>query len=331
MIKFKSINQVVAAGSADGVLTSAALLRIIGNPDADIVFTQAFTVDKIDMSAWKPERKVAFVDLSVNNSDKKMTADFVQRIRSAGHEIVAVCDEHNREDWLEALGGFGGLVIEPQSQDSGPDAPKSSGRVLMNLLVGMQKEADAKADGWAWSVFDGHTQKLLEEADRADRMDFVGYGEVVNMAVKSKIADDTRRVYLARHFAQKREPDETIRGWVKEYQTILQNHWKIIAARQDLGDGIVRISSIGVVVDMTTLMKDLYDRGARISILECELFDKAAGKKSRIVSIGTNEKIDILAAVKVAVPSASGFAKKANVAPEYEEAAVAAVRQLLKG
>lgn len=310
----KNVNQIVSVGSVDGVLTSAAMLRLIGNTKVGIVFTQAFAVDKIDISGWQPGSKVAFVDLAVNNRDKAMTKTFVERLRAAGHQIIAVCDEHCREDWLEVLGTFEGLAIEPQSQAEG--TYKSSGAVLLA----------AKGD-----ELDAHGKALCSDADKADAMKFEGMGKLVNEAVKSKIADDTRRVHLARHFAQNDSADSTIQGWIKEYEVILANHQEILAAKQDLGDGLVRVSAIDKVVDMTTLMSQLY-KGARVVVLEGEMFDKAAGKKVRQIALGTNEKgFDLLACIKQVVPNASGFAQKANVEPQFEEAATAAVRTALKG
>lgn len=306
------ISQIISVGSVDGVCTSAALLRLIG--DGHLQFTQAFTVDKVDISKWSAGQRVAFVDLAVNNRDKAMTANLVRRIREAGHEIVAVIDEHSREDWLEILGSFEGLEIEPQSQTAGMF--KSSGAVL-KAAVG--SEADA------------HTVELLDAADAGDRMDFTTrFGGVVNQAVKSDIGNDARRVYLARHFAGNMETDATILGWMAEYEPILANHREIIAAKAELGDGIVRVVATGKKVDMTTLMATLYEGGAKVVALEGEQYNKAAGCKMPTVSFGAaDEKIDLLTPVKIVVPSASGFKSKVNVDPQYEKATLKVVRELL--
>lgn len=308
------INQIVSVGSVDGILTTAALLRLIGNTDVDTVFAQAFTVDKVDVATWKPGRKVAFVDLAVNNRDKSMTKTFIERLQSAGHEVIAICDEHCREDWLEVIGEEKLLALDIQPQSQAEGVFKSSGAVLKNVCLP-----------------DAHGTMLCDAADAADRMEFVGVGALVNQAVKSKIQDDTRRVYLAKHFANNSEADTTIQGWIKEYEVILQNHEAILAAKQDLGDGIVKVSAIGKVVDMTTLMSQLYRGGARVVVMEGEMFDKAAGKKLRQIALGTSEKLDLLVCIKQVVPNASGFAQKVNVAPDFEETALAAVRQLLRG
>ena len=310
----KNITQIVSVGSVDGVLTSSALLRLIGGGNVGLQFTQAFTVDKVDPNKWAPGQRVALVDLAVNNRDKAMTADFVRRVREAGHEIVAIVDEHSREDWLEVLGTFEGLIVEPQSQSEGTF--KSSGAVL-KAAIGLEA-----AD---------HTVELLDAADAGDRMDFsTRFGGMVNQAVKSDIANDQRRVYLARHFAATAEPDATILGWVAEYEAILADHDKIVAEKVNLGLGIVWVSTIGRKVDMTTLMARLYEDGAKVVVCEGEMFVPAIKAKKVMIAFGTSDKsLNLLAIVKASVSTASGFAQKVNVDPEHEEAALAAIRSAL--
>lgn len=314
----KFFNLIVSVGLVDGVLTSAAVLRNLAEEESEIAFTQAFTVDKIDPSVWKPNRKVLFVDLAVNNRDEAMTVDFLRRIIAAGHQIVGVLDEHCREDWEQAFSeaglSFDDLLIEPVSQATGEI--KSSGALLLYIL----------------GIVDEHTEELLGAADAGDRMDFTThFGGLVNRAVKSKIADDSRRVYLAKHFSQNAQPDETILGWIAEYDEILKNHQEIIANRQDLGDGIVRVITTGLTVDMTTLMSELYQLGAKIVMVEGMTFNKSVGLKTLQISFGASDnKLDILTAIKAAGVTASGFASKANVEPADETVALAAVRALLQ-
>lgn len=319
------ISQIVSVGSVDGICTTAALLRLIGRDDVDLQFTQAFTVDKIDVSKWTTGQKVAFVDLAVNNRDKTMTVDFVRRVRDAGHEIVAVIDEHNREDWEDVLGTFDGLIVEPQSQSLG--IFKSSGAVL-KAVVGPE--------------VDDYTVELLDAADAGDRMDFTThFGRMVNEATKSDIANDARRIYLARHFAQNTEPDEKIAGWIAEYEEILENHRQIIAAKVYLGDGIVRVIATGKKVDMTTLMSTLYHGDgvrsffhgdcAKVVVMETETFVPAKKAKEVLVSIGTDDKsLDLMAIVRaVDITPLGGFAQKVNIALADEALAIAVIRPLL--
>lgn len=303
----------VSVGSVDGVCTSAALLRYLGS-EIGLTFCQAFTVDRVDPSTWERNRKVALVDLAVNNREKSMTADFVRRVRESGHEIVAICDEHNAEDWLEAMGSFDGLTIKPVSQDTGEI--KSSGALLLSILG---------------NEMDEQSRELCKSADAGDRMDFTThFGGIVNQAVKSRIADDTRRVYLARHFAANTQPDDKIVGWIAEYEVILANHDAVVAAGVNLGNGIWRGSAVGQVVDMTTLMSRLY-HDYRIVLLEGEMFDKSVGAKVRQIAFGCKPglQLDAIAVLKAAGVECSGFAAKANVKPEDEEAALADIRTAL--
>src|SRR5579883_972208 len=204
-LNLRGVNFVLAVGSVDGVCTAAAALRQ-ADPTCGLAFCQAFTVDKVDPAAWGGNKTVLFVDLAVNNRDEAMTAAFLRRVVDAGHTIFGVCDEHNAEDWQRAFTAagldFGALVLKPVSGKGTP--VNSSGALLLSLLG---TDADA------------HTQELCAAADAGDRMDFgTRIGGAVNQAVKSKIADDGRRVYLARHFAQNRDADATISGWVAEYE-----------------------------------------------------------------------------------------------------------------
>ncbi len=330
----RSVNFILAVGSVDGVCTSAAVRRN-ANPAADIGFCQAFTVDRIDPATWGDQRKVLFVDLAVNNRDPEMTAAFLRRVKAAGHQIVGVLDEHNADDWRRAFDAaglsFDELAIRPVSQDKGDI--KSSGALLQNLLAADdQANEELFCQGYA-PLLDGQTHELCQAADAADRMDFTThFGGAVNQAVKSRIADDSRRVYLAKHFAQNRDADETINGWIAEYEAILATHEEIVEARQDLGDGIVRISAVGKTVDMTTLMKTVYDLGYSVVLTEGEMFDKSLGKKTIQIAFGCKPglKLDAVATIKAAGVECSGFAAKANVRPEDEEAALAAIRSALR-
>ena len=321
LTRLADVDLVVAVGSVDGICTAAALLRIIGRDDVGLQFTQAFTVDKLPVREWSG-RKVALVDLAVNNRNPQMTADFIAALRAGGNQLVAVIDEHSREDWLAVLGSFDGLVIEPQSQNDGDDAPKSSGEVLRRAL------ADA---GVEVSI---HTHELLDAADAADRMDFTThFGALVNQAVKSRIQDDTRRVYLARHFAWNWDADEKILNWIAEYEAILRNHTVIMTARQFLGNGIVRVVATGKAVDMTTLMSELYLDGARVVALEGEAFVPAKQAKEILVAFGTADKrLDLMMIVRASgVTPLGGFAQKVNVDLADEQRAIAAIRAALQG
>jgi hypothetical protein len=319
MIKsLQSVNFVLSVGSVDGVCTSAAVLRNAG-PTANITFCQAFTVDKVDPATWGDRRNVLFVDLAVNNRDPSMTVDFLWRVKSAGHKIIGVLDEHNAEDWQKAFAAaklsFDELSIKPVSQDKGDI--KSSGALLLSLLGDEEDE---------------QTCELCNAGDAGDRMDFsTHFGGVVNQAVKSRIVDDSRRVYLAKHFAQNHDADATIQGWIEEYEAIIRNHDIIVDQKVDRGDGIHRVNACEMQVDMTSLMFRLYSEGARVVALYGEAFVPAEKCKRTVLSLGTNDKgLDLMAIVREAgVNPLGGFAQKVNIEMSDEEAALSAVRAAL--
>lgn len=314
-----NVNLIIAVGSVDGVLTTAAFLRAFGLGGAEIIFCQAFTVDKVAVDQWQPNRKVLFIDLAVNNRDEQMTVDFVARLTRAGHKIVGVCDEHDAEAWSRVLETNGlrieDLAIQPVSQKTGDI--KSSGALLLSYLG---EETNFR------------TRELCEAADAADRMDFsTHFGGLINMAVKTKIADDSRRVYLAKHFASQRLPDEKIIEWIAEYEAVLKTHGEIISSAEMVYPEIIRVDTVGKVVDMTTLLFELYNI-APIVIVDGESYSPSAKAKVRQISVGLKPEypMDITVTLQSAGVKASGFAQKANLPPEEEEKAIAAIRAAIE-
>lgn len=342
----REVNYILAVGSVDGICTTAAALRNACGGGVEIQFCQAFTVDKVDPTKWLANRTVLFVDLAVNNKDKAMTVDFLKRVIAAGHQVFGILDEHNAEDWQWACGeagiDFDKLAIKPVSQDKGDI--KSSGMLLFQYLKDRACDlsiADEEAHFSAhkecscypndYEYLDKQTKDLCISADAGDRMDFsTHFGGLVNQSVKSSIADDTRRVYMAKHFAKNYEPDEKILGWVKEYENILKTHEEVISKTKDLGLGMVRVDCVGKTVDMTTLMNSLYN-DYYVVVVEGEMFSREAGKKVRQISFGVKPgvKFDVLEALKNAGIECSGFASKANLSPEDEEKALMAVREAM--
>lgn len=328
----KEVTFVLAVGSVDGICTTAAILRNACG-GVGVEFCQAFTVGKVDPSKWPANRTVLFVDLAVNNKDKAMTVEFLKRVIEAGHTIFGILDEHNAEDWKWACGeagiDFDKLAIKPVSQDKGDI--KSSGALLLNFLGNCALHTPTIHS--LESEVDLQSAELCVAADCGDRMDFsTHFGGLVNQAVKSNIADDTRRVYMAKYFAANHEPDEKILGWVKEYENILKTHKEVIAKSKGLGLGMIRVDCVGKIVDMTTLMNTLYnDYSVDIVVVEGEMFNKAAGKKIRQISFGVKPgvKFDVLEVFKNKGIEASGFASKANISPEEEERAITVVREAL--
>lgn len=305
-------NLVIAVGSVDGVLTTAALLRVVGKDEIRVEWTQAFQVDKIDLSKWAANRQVAFVDLAVNKDNPAMTVEFVQKVRAAGHNIVAIIDEHGRAKWLEALGTFDGLAVEPRDSSS-------AGAVL---LAALGNQADER------------TIELLDQANAGDKMDFTGrFASMANNATKSALMDNNRRDHVARHLAAGNiEPDEKIAGWVAEYEEMEHNHARLLENPADLGDGLLRVDPENMRVDITTLMGLLYKRGAAVAIVAGRHFVPGKGMIPAVAFGAGKKGLDLRAALAaMEVPVLSGFAAKVTVAPEAEAAAIVAIRKALLG
>ncbi len=237
---FREIDVIVAVGSIDGLLTTSGVLHN-AESHVKIVFCKPQQVGTLDPIIWGSNLRILFINLAVSSGREVTTEDFLLRIIEAGHKIKGVLDEHNRKAWqrvFKAVGlSFNSLLIKPVSQNK--SHIKSSGRLLLEL---------------AGKEMDSYTRELCEDADKADHGNFnTHFGGLVNKAIKSDIKNNKRRVYLAKHFAFNRDPDEQILGWIKEYDTIVAHHQKIIESRSDLGDKIVQIDLRGEKIDRTTL------------------------------------------------------------------------------
>lgn len=312
--KLQTTDVIVFVGSIDGQAAAAALMRHIGDPSLHLVATQAFEVDRIDPRSWPALSRVGFVDLAVNNQDPGMTKSFVQRVRAAGHQILFVADEHGREAWLEAMGGtFAGLLIEPQDRS---EERYSASAILMEALA---------------DQLDEHGLALLKAGDEGDQFRFDNpLGMVFNRAVKSNMGDAKRRPHLVRTLAFSAQPDQQIESWMAEYDEIEANHPRIVAAGKDLGNGIILLDGGQLRHDATTLMSSQY-RTYKVVVLRTSGFVKGSGVIP-LVSIGVNNKSwDLIQHLRTeGIEPLGGFAQKANIRPEDEQTAIAAVRKLIK-
>lgn len=310
---------IISAGSVDGICTSAALLRILsqsGVSGVAVLFTQAFTVNKLDLSSIKPNSSVILVDLAVNNKDEDMTFVFINNLINAGHKISSIIDEHDSSAWSRILNR---ACIDMHTLSIKPVLGKntelnSSGALLLHSRYG-------KGD-------DSHIVELCEAADAADRMDFSPrLAKMVIGAIKSRITEDARRKYLVHHLAEgETTPDDIIAGWISEYDAVLLTHEKLKKEAVCITKGLVRIDASGEIIDMTVLLSDLYEDGARVAVVMSDIFNFSRGYKFPQCTIATCDvSLDVLSLVKTKVPSASGFASKANMDPEFESIAIDAL------
>jgi hypothetical protein len=105
---------------------------------------------------------------------------------------------------------------------------------------------------------------------------------------------------------------------------------EIIAARRDLGDGLVRVVTFGRTVDMTALLASLYRLGYRVAIIDGESFHQHFGRRVRQLSFGCAPRahLNLVAALKEARIAVSGYRRKATVALADEERAIEVVRKM---
>lgn len=254
----RQVDLMAVVPSPDGVLTAAALLRIIGRANVTILLVNPNHLDKIQIQRWKPERNIALVNLGVDRNNPESTRTFMNSISANGHNVVAIIDHHNRRDWEYVLGSLGHLVIEPGEKSLGHH---SSGAVLLDRIQGNSP--------------DEHMVALLEAADQADRGDYTSYlANVVNSCIKpSPNSDIRRRLYLIRHLAFNTQIDTQIETWCNEYEPIKANHQEVIRRRTELGNGIVMVDLAGKKVDRNVLKRQLLiERGFTVVIFSNSQF-----------------------------------------------------------
>ncbi len=316
----KTCDIYIAVGSVDSVAATAAIRRAVGKP-IQVIFTQVFEVKNITeevIQKWDPSRKVGLISLGVNNSDPQMTKDFVKRIHDKGHEILFVADKGGAEEWQDILGDkYSSLLIKPKKSE---EKIPSTCAVLRESFAG---------------AIDEHTDDLLKAGNDGNKGNFeTHFGSLINQAIKSNMADPTRRPYLAEHFAKTREPDDKINVWIQEYTEIQKWQPEIIKNRVDLGDGIFLFDGTVGRHDATSLMMSQYKSetkkdGANLVVLRTTAF--IGGKLVPVVAIGTNnESWDLKEHFKGFKGSLGGFEKRMNFEPEFEAAAIAHARTLLK-
>lgn len=315
----QGVNIIVAVGSVDGMAATAAYMRHFSNQNIQIVFTQAFQVDRIDVAKWPENSKVGFIDLAVNNEGTKpnpqLTVDFVNKIYSFGHTILFIADEHDKKAWEGVLKQCGHsedeLTIKPEDR-----ANYSSSCAILSKVFGESA--------------DSHTKELLEAGNQADLLNFkTRLGKIFNNCTKSNISDSSRRLHVVKHMAVHDAADEKIKGWMEEYAEMKKNHREILETAVDLGDGIIRYDCTSGPHDATALFSKAYVKSPVVVLSSTNIF--IDGKMEVGVSIATNnKKLDVLAIIQGAGITAGGMAGiKANFALKDQENAIEAVRKAI--
>jgi hypothetical protein len=314
----QGVNVIVAVGSVDGMAGTAACIRHSENPNIQVVFTQAFQVNTIDVSKWPSNSKVGFIDLGVNNEgqtpNQQLTIDFVNKIYKSGHTILFIADEHGKKAWEEVLEQCGHskteLTITPKDR-----IKYSSSCAVLSKALGESA--------------DSHTKVLLHAGDQADKMNFsTPFGEIFNNCTKSNMSDPTRRPYVVQHMAHHDIPDTKIQGWMNEYVEIQANLPKIMASGANLGDGIFRYDGMIGRHDATAVFNEAYKTSPVVVLSDTNVFIE--GRMQPGVSIATNRKdLNVLKIIQEAGIVAGGMTAKANFALKDQKAAIEAVRKAI--
>lgn len=311
----QGVHVIVAVGNVDGMAGTAACLRHSGNSDIHLVFTQAFQVNTIDISKWPAKSKVGFVNLAVNNEGQtpnpQMTIDFVKKIYELGHTILFIADEHGKNAWKDVLEKCGHTMKELTIKPKDPSKYGSSCAILQKKLA---------------ETADDHTKKLLEDGHQGDLMNFnTPFGKIFNNGVKSNMGDPTRRPYMVKHMAHNVNPDDKIQGWMDEYAEMEANQPKILASREDLGNGISLFDASIGRHDPTAIFKEAYQMSPIAVLRGTDVF--IANKKQVGVSIATNNKfLNVLKIIQDSGIVAGGMPAKANLALKDQDAAIEAIR-----
>lgn len=256
----ESVNQLLVCPSPDGILTSAALVRLIGRYSAHSItihFSGPEDVQRVRPDQWKSCRTVVFVNLGVA-CQPRATRDCVRQLTGCGHRLVGLCDEHGARAWRKVLGDdvYNNLLIKPQ--DRHDSTYKSSSAVLRKFCFDNNIPLDE------------HTHNLLEAGEAAD----VGcYGfplaRWVNEVVKVSGRDFSRKHHLIEWFARNAWVDDEIRAWRDEYRVLATNQAEILASMQDIGDGIVQAEMGMRSYDMTSLKEAMCQRGQVAVLTNC--------------------------------------------------------------
>jgi len=310
------INVIVAVGSVDGLAGAAACVRNARDTDVQLVFTQAFQVNTIDISKWPPESNVGFIDLGVNNEgptpNRQLTVDFVKRIYEMGHKISFIADEHGKTAWKDVLEECG------HSKEELSIRPKNRGEKYGSSCAILMKAFGESVDA--------HTKALLRDGNQGDQMNFdTPFGRIFNNAIKSNMSDPTRRPYIVRCMAQQEIPDVKIQGWMDEYAEMEVNLPLILASREDIGNEIsVYNGSIGRH-DATAVFRDAYKMSSIVVLNGTNVF--LGGRLQMGISIATNRKdLNVLEIIQKAGITSGGMAAKANFAMEDKELAIDVIR-----
>lgn len=193
-------NLILIDDSVESALTAAAVLRIVGKFDIEVRSVDLYS-ERMYVNTSYP-RDVLFIGGLKKRYALDMVRGLIEKLTKGGGKIVGIIDEH-RAEWLEVLGTFDGVGIEPQESE----VEKGTARLVAELL-----ESECE-------VVDGHTRHLLTEGSRAHQGNYSCNGMAQMAAVVcAHVAPQTRRQRLdhaVRRFAIYDIMDSVMQEWWK--------------------------------------------------------------------------------------------------------------------
>lgn len=325
------IVNIVSVGSIDGILTTAALVRLCreglagfwGSPC--VHWTQAFTVDRLRPEEWD-QGAVALVDLGVNNRDRQMTLDFVRRLLAAGHRIVAVIDEHGADAWASVLAEagieMGSLCITPADRGS---QIHSSGDILEAYLY--DQSGQGLAPGVARPRISPQADRLCRFASASDLGQFgkTPYPDpelivfphwLANAVIKPAIQDDSRRDALVAYYSGANESVAALAkllGWAAEYEQMQRRTAALLDLARDY-HGVLRVdlSEEDGQVDMTALSVALQARADVVCVGRAGTYVLSSGSRH-----------DLLTRIQSVIPDTMGMPNRVSVPSDSLDQAIA--------
>lgn len=190
VLRGEAVNSIVAVGSVDGIITTAALVVALQARGelAKVYWTQAHEVDHVQV---EPGTDLWLVDLAVDQRQPGRTASWLScMIGDRAATLRGVIDEHGADAWSRCLDSVRRDLAPELDIDLeiAPQDASSAGAVLRGHLDGWYRGSRSLYE----RAFD-----LTTEADLADRGDFGGgRRRTINAAVKADLRDNAMRGML---------------------------------------------------------------------------------------------------------------------------------------
>lgn len=198
VLKIEEVNLIISSRDIPSVLATIVFKGLIGHKEVDFLWVANGVYDEEGLKALlsRKTRITACIGFAPNEGPDMQT--LIHAVISGQHRIGAICDVHGRSFWLQRVGSFSQLFLQPQNSDHYFSCP---GRVLLN----------AYAD-----KFEGYEQELCELSHNASQGELRGFSHTLDSIMSLDPSMDWRRNNIVNHFAFNREPSSQIKEWIQE-------------------------------------------------------------------------------------------------------------------